>query len=416
MRSTPWLGCVAMAVAVLLSARSFAEAPLETVSGQSAPATTADQSDDDALTIDQLKRRISQDDDTIRGLAQRIERLEQADSLRAAPDDQADAPAALPGLRTPGKQIAEVPQGPSDFAAQVHQVADTAPAPAEAGQFSVSPEAAQHALERALVQTGLMLLRPGEFEIVPSETFQLYQFAQPDQLALTPTGAVLVTQNQQRYMLFQSQVLGRVGLPWEAQLEVATSFDVASQTNTTQVVGGSLGSHTITGAGLGDTSISLIKQITNEGEWMPNVFLSGTFNLGQQQNGLPLGFGYDYFKAAVTAVKRQDPLVFTAGLAYQTNLEAHGILPGDEVIPSVGLLFALSPETSIQAIQQIAFVNGTKFHGVTVPGSSQIEGIFQAGVLSILAPGVVVNLTAAVAETPQTPDLTVQLSVPIRFN
>ena len=172
----------------------------------------------------------------------------------------------------------------------------------------------------------------------------------------------------------------------------------------------------MTGSGLGDSSVSLIKQVTHEGEWLPSVFVSGTTNIGQQDDGLLLGTGYDWFKGSIVAVKRQDPLVFTAGLSYQTNLSSHGILPGDQIVPSVGMIFALSPQTSIQAIQQIAFVNDTKFHGVTVPGSSQIEGIFQAGILSILAPGVVINLTAAVAETPSAPDLTVQLSLPLRFD
>jgi hypothetical protein len=297
-------------------------------------------------------------------------------------------------------------------------MAQPAPAPAQpaAGEFTVSPEAAQHALERALVQTGVLLLRPGEFEVVPSIGYQVNELSQPDQLVLTSTGSVLVAQDQLRNTLVTSQALARFGLPWEMQFEAAVSYDIASSSTTSQVIGSNLASRTVTGSGLGDTSFSLIKQITHEGEWLPSIFISGTANIGQQDNGLLLGSGYDWFKGSVVAVKRQDPIVFTAGFSYQTNLASNGILPGDQFVPSVGLLFALSPETSIQALQEIAFVNDTKFRGQTVPGSSQIEGIFQAGILSILAPGIVVDLTAAVAETPQAPDLTVQLSFPVRFN
>lgn len=403
--------------------------------------------DDNTMTL--MKQRIEHDDATIRSLARRIEKLERRglrppESTTPAPENtgyhyfgQGDQPseAAAPrmtGLRPPDdadQQLAQAPSAPSDVGqptplappqAQVQATpapaAAQAAAPAQQGQFEVSADAAQHALERALVQTGAMLLRPGEMEIVPSVMYQVTQTAQPDQLVLTPTGSVLVAQDQLRNSLVQSQVLTRFGLPWEMQLEVATSYDFASTSVTSQVVGSNLASRTVTGSGLGDSSISLIKQVTHEGEWLPSVFLSGTANLGQQDNGLLLGTGFDWFKGSVVAVKRQDPLVFTAGLSYQANLSSHGVLPGDQIVPSVGMIFALSPQTSIQAIQQIAFVNDTKFHGVTVPGSSQIEGIFQAGILSILAPGVVVNLTAAVAETPSAPDLTVQLSLPLRFD
>jgi hypothetical protein len=440
-KRNPWLGCAVMAAALLLSAESLADTTHHRAAkhhrhpvkaGASAVANKPRvRGQHGATTVGSLRHRIQRDDATIRNLANRIQKLEQLSGLRAPASDNpgynyygdGTAPAVAQqsaGLRASDRQIAQIAQSPSDVAplqtAQLQAQSAPAQAPQQQGQFEVSPEAAQHALERALVQTGLLLLRPGQFEIVPSATYQVYQYAQPDQLVLTSTGSVLVSQDQLRTSLVQSQVLGRVGLPWEAQLEVALSYDLASTTTTTQVVGTNLASRTVTANGLGDSSVTLIKQITHEGEWMPNIFVSGSFNLGQQEDGLPLGFGYDYFKAAVVAVKRQDPVVFTAGFAYQTNLSSHGILPGDQFIPSVGMLFALSPETTLQALQEIAFVNGTKFHGETVPGSSQVEGIFQAGILSILAPGVVVNLTAAVAETPQTPDLTVQLSFPIRFN
>lgn len=408
--------------------------------------------EDDAMT--RMKQRIEHDDATIRNLTRRIEKLErsglrppeQAATTEQDPGyhyfGQGDPPTGtdeprVTGLRPPAdaqQQLAQAPAAPSDVGEptplaptepqpQVQVQAAPAPAqaaapaaPAQQGQFEVSADAAQHALERALVQTGALLLRPGEMEVVPSVMYQVTQTSRPDQLVLTSTGSVLVAQDQLRNSMVQSQVLTRFGLPWEMQFEVATSYDFASASTTSQVVGSNLASRTVTGSGLGDSSVSLIKQVTHEGEWLPSVFVSGTANIGQQDNGLLLGNGYDWFRGSIVAVKRQDPLVFTAGLSYQTNLSSHGILPGDQIVPSVGMIFALSPQTSIQAIQQIAFVNDTKFHGVTVPGSSQIEGIFQAGILSILAPGVVINLTAAVAETPSAPDLTVQLSLPLRFD
>jgi len=368
-------------------------------------------------TAKQPWKRLDKRDAMIRNLRRRVNRLEHIAALRA-PDSVVPEP-RLDALRRMGQQVAQAtPPGetmvsaPAATPAAMVQTAQSA-AP---GQFAVSPEAAQHALERALVQTGALLLRPGEVEFVPSGTYQVTEFTRPDQLVLGPTGNVFVATDVLRSTLVQSQALARVGLPWEAQLEVALSYDFASSSTTTQVVGANLARRAVTGSGLGDSSLTLIKQVTHEGEWMPGIFVSGTANIGQMDNGLALGTGFDWFKAAVVAVKRQDPLVFTAGLAYQTNLARDGILPGDEIIPSVGMLFAVSPETSLQFVQQVAFLNNTRFRGVTVPGTSAIQGIFQAGLLSILAPGVVVNLTAAISETPDAPDLTVQLAVPIRLN
>jgi hypothetical protein len=364
----------------------------------------------------QGRKRPDRRDALIRNLQRRVKRLEQ-NALRAP--DSMIPDARLDALRQAGQQTASAAPPDETFvsepAAPPPAVVQTAQSAAP-GQFVVSPEAAQHALERALVQSGALLLRPGEVEFVPSGTYQVTEFTRPDQLVLGPSGNVFVATDALRSTLVQSQALARVGLPWEAQLEVALSYDFASSSNTTQVVGANLVRHATTGSGLGDSSVTLIKQVTSEGAWLPGIFVSGTGNIGQMDNGLPLGTGFDWFRAAVVAVKRQDPLVFTAGLAYQTSLARDGILPGDEIIPSVGMLFAVSPETSLQFVQQLAFVNNTRFRGVTVPGTSQIQGVFQAGVLSILAPGVVVNLTAAISETPDAPDLTVQLSVPIRLN
>jgi hypothetical protein len=115
-------------------------------------------------------------------------------------------------------------------------------------------------------------------------------------------------------------------------------------------------------------------------------------------------------------VKRQDPLVFTAGFSYQNDFVKNGLVPGNQFSPTVGMIFAVSPETSLQFNQQLTFVQNYKLRGAILPGSGQLEGIFQAGVLSILAPGLVANLTVAVGETPDAPNLTIVLSFPITFN
>jgi hypothetical protein len=118
----------------------------------------------------------------------------------------------------------------------------------------------------------------------------------------------------------------------------------------------------------------------------------------------------------VTAVKRQDPLVFTAGFTYQNTLENNGYKPGDQYTPSVGLVLAVSPETSLRFSQQISFTRADEFHGRPVPGTQRTIGILSFGLLSILGRGLVVNVTGGVGETHDAPDLFMQVALPIRLN
>jgi hypothetical protein len=155
-----------------------------------------------------------------------------------------------------------------------------------------------------------------------------------------------------------------------------------------------------------------------EREWFPSLFLSGVWdsNTGQTAKGVALGTGFDELKVGLLATKRQDPLVYTAGFSYQTTLDNHGISPGDVYTPSVGLLFAVSPETSLQFSQQLSFARPLRINHQLIPGSEQFSGVFNVGLLTILGPGLVLNLNAGIGETPDAPNLTLQLAIPIRLN
>ena len=138
--------------------------------------------------------------------------------------------------------------------------------------------------------------------------------------------------------------------------------------------------------------------------------------LGAPGRALGTDFNFNELRPSLTAVKRQDPLVFTAGFTYQTALESHGITLGDQFTPSVGMLFAVSPETSLQFSQQVTFSEPTVVGGRNIPGSESTSGILSLGILSILARGVSMQFTAGIGETRDTPDLTLILAFPIRLN
>jgi hypothetical protein len=391
----------------------------------------------EANTFKELQKSLKKRDALIHDLLRRVESLErQAPGRRpvsgktANPGGNEAAPLPVasdgnkppqPAQQPPPRQGVAAPSAPST-GRQVSQ----APAPqaqaqapeAAPGQFAVSPEAAERALERALVQTGALLLPPGTVEVVPSLTYQFQQISRPSQIALSTSGTVLVTEDVLRSTSLQAGGLARVGLPWDAQVEVGAPYAYKNLTTASRALGAGLSEQSTDAVGFGDPVLTLTKQLMKESEWWPSLFASGTWNadLGQGEKGIPLGAGFHEFAAGLVATKRQDPLVFTAGFSYLTALEHNLATPGDQFTPSVGMLLAVSPETSLRAAQQLTFANKLKFNGRLIPGSQQISGVFTFGVLSILAPGLVVDLSAAVGETPDAPNLTIRLGLPIRLN
>ena len=336
---------------------------------------------------------------------------------------------ALPSIPAPAAHdgrasvLAQAQQPAAQPAPSPQPGAPNMPAPAAGaqaapGEFAVSEEDAQRALERALVQTGAALLPFGAVEFVPTMTYQFRSLSQPGQIALTSSGTVLVTEDVTRFTQFETNLLFRVGLPFDAQAEIKFPWEYKSQSLTVRATGSGLSEHGIEAQGYGDAGVSLTKQILVESDVLPGLFagLVWDSNTGQVKSGLPLGTGFHELSAGLTAVKRQDPLVFTAGFAYQTSLEYNGVKPGDQFSPSVGVLLSVSPETSLRAAQQITFGEKDRFHGTDVPGTEKNVGLFTFGVLSVLGRGLVLNLTVGIGETPDAPNFVVQLGVPIRLN
>ena len=421
--------CTAIASAVMLSTGGVADAQ--------------DGSASEKATIEKLKNAVEQRDALIRDLLHRVERLELSEQDRrvavekptSSPNgrrvsksparllDKSDELATVVGGAINSRSVAQsnrpaITQAPSTATPASEPAPAASPPPAASGQFEVSPEAAERALERALVQTGASLLPPWKAEIVPSLTYQYRQVSRPGEIALSTSGTVLVTEGVIRNSTAQAGTLGRLGLPWDFQIEVGVPYTYKNLTTTTRVQGSGITGRSTDSFGFGDPTVGLIKQVLTESEWVPSLFLNGFWNanFGETARGIPLGQGFHQFSVGASAVKRQDPLVFTAGLSYQKSLENNNIIPGDQLTSSAALLLAISPETALRFSQQLSFVDKIKLNGRSVPGSKQVSGVFTFDILSILAPGFVVDFTVAIGETPDAPDLTLRLGFPIRLN
>lgn len=353
-----------------------------------------------AGTMQEMRRQLDQRDAAIRALMRRVDDLER----RARPPRKlAKTVLPLPGPPPPK------PAPPADR--QRH--AATAAKP---GKFEVDQDAAEHALERALIQSGALLLTTGTIEIVPSIAYVRRESAAPGQLVFPAGGGVMVSDNQYRQNQIEASILARAGLPWQMQIELGLPYDFKSVSDVTMVGTAGLSQQTTRAWGFGDPSLVLSKQFTREGEWLPSLIgsLGWDTDFGETKNGIALGSGFNEIKASVVASKRQDPLVFTASLGYTTSLSKHGIQPGDQYTASGGMFLAVSPETSLLFQPQVTFAGETSFEGMTVPGSDQVAAALELGLVTVLAPKLLLDLRFDIGLTHDAPKFGMKVSFPFR--
>jgi len=366
-----------------------------------APSGSTARADDNAAPpVEWLQKRLDERDAAIRDLLRRVAELEEQERKAKAPPKQV-AKTRLP-LKAQPK--ADPPAPPTS-------------APAKPGKFDVDEAAAEHALERALVQSGALLLPPGTFELVPSLAYVRRESASPGQLVFTSNGGVAVADNQLRQNQIEAELLARAGLPWNMQIELGVPYDYKSVSNVMMVGSSGVSQQSAHGFGFGDPTIMLSKQFTHEGEWLPNLIasLGWDTDFGQTVHGIPLGTGFSELKASVTASKRQDPLVFTAGLGYTTAFEKHGVQPGDQYTVTGGMFLAVSPETSLLFSPMVTFAGETTFNGVSIPGSDQVAAALELGLVTVLAPRLLLDLRFDIGLTHDAPKFGVKASFPLQW-
>lgn len=186
-----------------------------------AVAQTADPS------VKELQKEIRQRDALIQNLVRRVDKLER-EVRKGASRSAASPPVVARAVAIPavaGSQAAVPSLTAAEVAQSADQAAPTPPAaaspnppanqpqqstgkPPAPGQFEVSPEAAERALERTLVATGNLLVPQGFAEIEPLVSYTRREA--PAQVLF----------NLNRNELFPA-IDARLGLPWETQLEVA---------------------------------------------------------------------------------------------------------------------------------------------------------------------------------------------------
>lgn len=181
------------------------------IAGSALAAPVLAQSQTDELTQSELLQALDERDAIIGDLLRRVEALEGAAGQRTAEPARTSAPPQAPAsaaaeTATPAPAP---PQASISAAAAVE-----APDPSEPGRVVADEDAAERALERSLVETGALLLEPGQVEVTPGVT---YSYSEADAVvALDDGGPIAAGRQVLRQETLQAELDLRFGLPFQA--------------------------------------------------------------------------------------------------------------------------------------------------------------------------------------------------------
>jgi hypothetical protein len=337
--------------------------------------------------VDSLQQQLRQRDALIQDLLRRVEALE-----RRAGAPMAAAAAAPP----PAPAVAQAPA---------------------AAAASADEEDTVRALEQALVRQGGLVLPPRSVEVEPA---YLYTFDGNRALGIVPTAAgAQVAQASSRRQRHEASLGLRVGLPWASQLTVTVPYVHVRNTSSAAALGFDQSDRT---SGVGDLQVQVSRQLLDEGRGHPALLASLAWKgaNGDYQAGAPsAGSGFASVQAALTAVKRQDPLVFFGGVsytAYRARDQAAGHTePGASTGIRLGTMLAASPQSSLRIGVDLARTLRTRVNGTALAGSETLSGVVELGVVSLFNKTTSLDVSVGFGVTPDAPRLRVGVALPIRL-
>lgn len=338
---------------------------------------------------------------------------------RPVAEATASAAASTPTASTPDPVVEEDAEAADPV--QVAQAQDTEAAdeagptqPSAPGQFEVDEDLIDRALERTLVQEGVLLIPFGQAEIEPA-----FQYTRRENKFPVVSGGFVGEQNIRRNE-FEAAATVRVGLPFDSQIEVGVPYNIVDQSVSTTIGGANQSSNSETGHGLGDVSVGLAKTLLQEGAgWWPDVIARVTYDSDSgntQDNGVFLGGGFNEVSGSLSMVKRQDPLAFVGNVSYTKTFKNDDIEPGDELGFSIGTVLAASPETSLSFFFNQTFADDFKVDGDKIGGSDQVSSTLSIGAATTLGRNVLLSIRGDIGLTDEAPDYAIGVSLPIRFD
>lgn len=286
-----------------------------------------------------------------------------------------------------------------------------------AGQFKVDESAAERALERTLVQTGGLLLQPGQIEINSGISYGRDQQSTP--VFITQENGTIIGNETSRQGILAASLDFRFGLPFDSQFEFSVPYLQINQSTVTSSVFFGLDESEQKGKGAGDVRVGFAKTILREKGWHPDLILRVGVDSDsgkESDNGVSLGGnGFTEYAAELRATKRQDPLVFTYGLGYEQTQGKNGIQPGDRLDLSLGVYLAASPETSLLMSVDQSVMGKDKIDGQILYGSDAVTSVLTIGASSIISHRAFLAVSVSTGLTEESPDYAINFSLGVRF-
>lgn len=275
----------------------------------------------------------------------------------------------------------------------------------------------ERALERSLTRAGVLLLPSGFLEIEPALSYSRQEDSTPSLIMSDSLLAAADTELNANTLNADLEM--RLGLPWDSQLEVGLPYQWRNVESVNSFGFVPFESSSQSGSALGDIRLGLAKTLLREGLWRPDIVGRVTWDTAsgeREDNRVPLGGGFNELRGSLSMIKRQDPIAIVGGLTYEYSFEDSQIKPGPLIGASFGSFIALSPETSMRFIFSGGYQYESELSGDTLAGSDRTLGTFIIGGTTLLAPGLLFNLSVNVGLTDDADDFGILVSLPFRFD
>ncbi len=355
--------------------------------------------------VEKLTRELEKRDAIIQDLLRRVERLERQAGASQSREEKFPAQ----------------PSSPHRPSMAVKKQKKTQTQPAAPGTFEVDEELAERALERTLTISGALLLPPWRLDLQPSFSYTRNVQRQTGRLIIDQgtdtesTGEIGIGEIRQN--IFNFNLLMRLGLPFDSQLEFSVPYQIIKQKHFMPRGQFGLVRNDDTASTFGDVSIGFAKTLLREKNWWPDLIgrITWDTDTGQRQDkGIAFNSGINELRLSLTALKRQDPLAFVGSIFYSRAFEKKGFHPGDEFGATLGASLAASPDTSLSITFQQLFANEDELRGRNIRGSEQVISSLIFGATTRIGRATFVTLSPGFGLTDDAPDYFVDLTWSVR--
>jgi hypothetical protein len=363
-----------------------------------------------------LSARLARSEEQVEALKQRIEQLERHLTTLTA-TTMSRAHMTLGSQGQPLAQASPSPPPAQSPAAEEGRRTSRAGGQA-AGAFEVDEAAAQRALERTLTQAGALVLPAGTYELTPNFRYirleQTFRFPTTFTDPGTGTTGLVVASRRSRSNHLTAALDLRAGLPLDSQLEVSLPFNHVRASEVDDFAN----ANSENASGMGDISVGLARTFFRERGFRPDLVGRLTYNAGngKRQSGI-VGFngGFRELQAEVVALKRQDPLAFTASLFYSKIFEEDSVKPGDGTGITLGATLAASPATSLQFAFSQVYRQKQELNGMKIRGTEQTYGVLTLGASSVLSRNTTLVTQFGIGVGNDAPNYSISVRLPILF-